>query len=52
MLVVEFQKSWSANYNSATLPLLTSCIAASEKFDESKQILFGDKELAYTFRYM
>ena len=33
--------------NGATLPLLTSCIAASEKYEVNEQTLFGDKELAY-----
>ena len=35
--------------NGSTLPLLTSCIAATEKFEVNKQILFGGKELAYSF---
>ena len=35
--------------NGATLPLLTSCIAASEKFEVNKQTLFGDKPMAETY---
>ena len=32
--------------NGATLPILTSYIAAREKFEVHKQTLFGDKKLA------
>ena len=36
--------------NDAWLPLLTSCIAASKKFEVNKQTLFGSKETAYKFQ--
>ena len=47
MLIGQISKVVRAPTNGATLPLLTSCIAASEKFEVKKQTLFGDKELAY-----
>ena len=46
MLIGWILKVVRASTNGAALPLLTSYIAVSEKFEVNKQTLFGDKELA------
>ena len=47
MLIGRLSKVVRAPTNGATLPLPTSCIAASEKFELNKQTLFGDEVLVF-----
>ena len=49
MLIGWISKVECTPTNGATLPLLTSCIAASEKFEVNKQPLFGDKNWSTYF---
>ena len=49
MVIGRISKVVRAPTNGATLPLLTSRIAASEKFEVNKQTLFGD---LYILMYM
>ena len=49
MLIGCISKVVRAPTNGTTLPLLTSCITASEKFKVNKETFFGDEQLAYSF---